>query len=305
MSLVGAYGSDEEDGGSDSGNEAVVAPKATPAVASAADQANHSDTSNGRSAGAALDGAPKTKRRVDVSRLPISRPLSLDPASHQRDAKGEEAPLKRLAELDSARVEAGRSLVGLLPAPRATLGSAGGDVYSGAGAAGGLRLDLSGLKKEKPREVSAAEVLRSERSVLLPDLLVEPEVPESAMKHALFGGGGLEQDGPSADDLHHMRKLKDFTSIAADDLRDPDWFMANQVSGGPGLHKGKSVALEVSNYDAGAWKQTTHANPNRTQKRKHQINWLAQEAMEKEAEMLDRNANRTLTKSQTSMKYGW
>merc|ERR1711974_173093 len=108
-----------------------------------------------------------------------------------------------------------------------------------------------------------------------------------------------------ADDLHHMRKLKDVTAIKAEELRDPDWYMANQVAGGPGLHKGRSVAVEVSNYDTAKWGQTKHANPSRVQKRKHQINWLAQEAMEKEAEMLDRNATSRLTKSQTSLKYGW
>jgi hypothetical protein len=310
MNLVGAYGSDEEEGGSDSGAEGATAPKASTA-AKPSDKAavggstgsKHSATDPNAEIGA------KKKCRIYVSRLPISRPVSLD-AVKNGDTGSSEAPLKRLAELDSARVEAGSSLVGLLPKPRATLGSAGGDAASGTGAAaGGLRLDLSGIKKEKPRVATAAEVLKSEKSLLQPDLLSETTtVPENAMKHSIFGANAdkkLEQDGPSADDLHHMRKLKDYQSIKAEDLRDPDWYMANQVSGGPGTHKGKSVALEVSNYDSNKWNQSTHANPNRTQKRKHQINWLAQEAMEKEAELLDRNATSRLTKAQTSMKYGW
>ncbi|CAK0845755.1 unnamed protein product, partial [Prorocentrum cordatum] len=89
------------------------------------------------------------------------------------------------------------------------------------------------------------------------------------------------------------------------DMMDPDWSMNNLIHGGPGLHSGKTVAEEVSMYETEAWKKTTLANPNRTQKRKHQINWLAQEAIDKEAEMLDRQANGRMSKGQTAMKYGW
>lgn len=71
------------------------------------------------------------------------------------------------------------------------------------------------------------------------------------------------------------------------------------------MHKGKSVPEEVSMYEASRWKETTHADPSKVQKRKHQINWLAHDAIENEAELLDRNASGRLTKAQTSMKYGW
>merc|ERR1739845_88612 len=108
------------------------------------------------------------------------------------------------------------------------------------------------------------------------------------------------------EDLEQMRSTKHFIQIQADEMRDPDWQPHNQIQGGgPGLHKGKKVPEEVSMYEAGHWQHTTHANPSRIQKRKHQINWLAQEAMDKEAELLDRNATSRLTKSQTQMKYGW
>merc|ERR1712066_932633 len=101
-----------------------------------------------------------------------------------------------------------------------------------------------------------------------------------------------------------MRNMK-FISIAADDMKDPDWYMSNQISGGPGLHKGKKVASEVSMYEAKTWAKTTHADPSRVQKRKHQINWLAHEAMENEASLMARNAAGLLTKAQTLAKYGW
>merc|ERR1712228_1045002 len=107
------------------------------------------------------------------------------------------------------------------------------------------------------------------------------------------------------EELEKLRTTKFMTSVTSDELRDPDWYLHNQVSGGPGLHAGKKVPLEISAYDATKWHQTTHKDPSRIQKRKHQINWLAHEAMEKEAEMLDRAASSRLTKSQTQMKYGW
>ncbi|UKK01927.2 hypothetical protein MACK_001280 [Theileria orientalis] len=43
----------------------------------------------------------------------------------------------------------------------------------------------------------------------------------------------------------------------------------------------------------------------RTQKRKHQINWLAMEAQDKEAEILERTAHMRKSKRETQMKYGW
>ncbi|KAK2195509.1 Proline-rich protein PRCC [Babesia duncani] len=43
----------------------------------------------------------------------------------------------------------------------------------------------------------------------------------------------------------------------------------------------------------------------RTQKRKHQINWLAQESHERELELLEASAQMRKTKHETQMKYGW
>eukprot|EP00375_Theileria_parva_P002492 XP_765170.1 hypothetical protein [Theileria parva strain Muguga] len=43
----------------------------------------------------------------------------------------------------------------------------------------------------------------------------------------------------------------------------------------------------------------------RTQKRKHQINWLAMEAQDKEAEILEQTIHMRKSKRETQMKYGW
>merc|ERR1719198_1701936 len=113
------------------------------------------------------------------------------------------------------------------------------------------------------------------------------EVPQEVMNHPMFSNGtraGAGGDCPSQQEIHDMKNMK-FISIKGSDVQDPDWYMNNQVNG-PSL--GKSVSEEVSSYEKSTWKTTTHANPNRTQKRKHQINWLAHEAMEQEAELLDR-----------------
>eukprot|EP00444_Apocalathium_aciculiferum_P066690 CAMPEP_0183575426 /NCGR_PEP_ID=MMETSP0371-20130417/135569_1 /TAXON_ID=268820 /ORGANISM="Peridinium aciculiferum, Strain PAER-2" /LENGTH=180 /DNA_ID=CAMNT_0025785591 /DNA_START=55 /DNA_END=594 /DNA_ORIENTATION=+ len=126
------------------------------------------------------------------------------------------------------------------------------------------------------------------------------EVTQRFLKHPMFGGGaGRAPDGPSEDDRMQLQSLGSIPHIQQDAVRDPNWYWSNQLSGGPGLHPGKKVPLEVSMYNADSWEHTTHADPSRTQKRKHQINWLAHDAIEKEAEMLDRMAAGRLTKAQT------
>merc|ERR1712083_1106798 len=119
------------------------------------------------------------------------------------------------------------------------------------------------------------------------------------MNHPMFSTDAAKPDGPSLDDLEALRKPRQFVEINADDMKDPDWYMKNQIRQ---PQAGETIADEVSMYDGKGWRSTTHANPNRNQKRKHQINWLATEAMEKESEMLDRGQQKFLTKAQTSAK---
>lgn len=276
MSLVGGYGSDEGSGSSDGETAAPAATLPAPAVA------------NGASLLASTgDGQKKRKVVINHAKLPVSKPLALDAA----DLANEDAPLKKAADL-AARSAAGKSLLASLPAPRATLGG-----QDSSGGSGGVRIDLSALA---PRP-------RKEQREAVAGALSPSPMSQLAAAHPMFGGGDskLRADGPSLDDLHHMRTVPNFTKIAAVDIQDPDWFMKNQVSGGPGLHKGKNVAEEVSQYETSAWKKNSLSESSKTQKRKHQINWLAQEAIDNEAEMLDRNSQGKLTKSQTSMKYGW
>lgn len=280
--LVGGYSSSEEDeeGGGSTSKGAGPAPTVGPAPAPEP------------------EGGPAKRKRVDYTKLPVSRPLQLEAASGEPEA---DAPLKGAAALEARRLAAGKSLLASLPAPRATLGS------ETAMGGGGSKLDLSGVgrARAKPAEPSPDAVARLLRPTDEPEDF--SRVPEGLHSHPLFkdGGAAAGADGPSQDDLQQMRTTKAVAEIRAQDMMDPDWSMNNLIHGGPGLHKGKTVAEEVSMYETEAWKKTTLANPNRTQKRKHQINWLAQEAIDKEAEMLDRQANGRMSKAQTSMKYGW
>jgi len=293
MDLLGGYGSD----GSDDGSTADSKPL---------EQAKQLDTDTAPSASTATDGVAR-KKKIDYSRLPVSRPLVFNgygkgDTSPTGDA---EPPLRLAAELEALRPSAARSLLASLPAPKVTLGSE-------ASQHGSVRIDLSEVSRPtRELPTTTMGVLKSES---VPDTILEGnvELPQNVASHPMFSDGSnnavalLEAgDGPTQEEIQEMRAVKSFKKINADDMQDQNWYDQYQVLGAPGLHTGKKVPAEMSMYENGKWAQTTHANPSRIQKRKHQINWLAHDAMDKEAELADRNATSRLTKSQTQMKYGW
>jgi len=289
MDLLGGYGSGGSDGESDSEDAKPSAPK-QPKVAKASVKGTDGAVSNGN------------RKVVDFSKLPIKRPLVLDSANIQDD----EAPLQKAAEAENLRLQAGRSLLASLPAPKVTLGI-------DSSMDGSLRIDLSEVKASRAASKQAdnqLSIIQTERGIMrggkAAEIVDSGEVPQELHKHPMFHNDAqaLPDTRPNAEELYQMRNMK-FMTISGDDMKDPNWYMNNQISGGPGLHKGKTVATEMSMYEQQTWKKTTHADPSRVQKRKHQINWLANEAMEKEAELLDRAASSRLTKAQTSLKYGW
>lgn len=300
LGLLGSYDSDDErsDGtgsGSGSDNEPHTKSSAKkPQIAAPP-----------RPATAVASGDAK-KRKVDISRLPCSK-LAIESTV----GNAAEAPLRKSAELANLRMNAGRSLLASLPAPKVTLGA--DTSQSGGGGGGGSRIDLSGISKPKKEaeSVNPSDFLRSESASDSIPVLEGEEVPDGLKQHPMFSAGPIGQrakpDGPSEEDLLHIRQsggAKGFKHVNAKDIISDDWQMDASVNGGS-TAKGAKVAPEVSMYDSKGWKGTTHANPSKNQTRKHQINWLANEAMDKEAELLDRNAAGRLTKSQTSMKYGW
>jgi len=288
MDLLGGYGSGGSDDDSGSEDTKATAPK-RPQVAQATVK------------GTATVGNGKRKV-VDFSKLPVKRPLVLDNANTEDGV----APLQKAAEAENLRLQAGRSLLAALPAPKVRLGI-------DSSIDGGSRIDLSEVKASR----AASKQVEGQRSIIqtesgimrggkAAEVVESDEVPQELHKHPMFRNNAeaMPDTRPNHEELHQMRNMK-FMSISGDDMKDPDWYMNNQIQGGPGLHKGKTVTTEMSMYETQTWQKTTHAQPSKCQKRKHQINWLANEAMEKEAELLDRAASSRLTKAQTSLKYGW
>eukprot|EP00439_Symbiodinium_sp_Y106_P054245 s2451_g7.t1 len=267
MSFLGAgYDSDGED--------STEAPEAKV-------QAGEPSPNSADSGGDPLaDEALLKKRKIDYSKLPMSRGLSFET---QRQTEHEEAPLKKAAELAANPV--GQGLLAALPPPKA---------FSETASERNLLLPRLFLNRNKST-VPVEGLLRPDNYTDLDEEAAE--VPENVFNHPMFSTDTAQPDGPSVDDLLEL--------ILSCILHDPDWYMKNQIDGGPGLLTKKRVADDVSMFDGRGWRQTTHANPNKTQKRKHQINWLATEAMEKEAEMLERGQQKILSKAQTHAKYGW
>lgn len=267
MDLLGGYGSDsgEEDAGQATQGSSASKP-----------------------------AAPK-KKVINYAKLPVSRPLSLDTLKEAKPKAVEEEPtLKQSAALDNGRFAEGRGLLSALPPPKVVT-SDERTPQLGSGGAG--RIDLSSLKPKKPETEGSGNGS--------PVNAARTTIPASELAARIFGTTEkADVEGPTEVDLEQLKRAKKFTDIQADDMKDPDWYMQNQINGFPGL-KGKKVAPEVSMYDEQKWAGTTHANPSKIQKRKHQINWLASEAIDKEAEMLDRSASTRQTKAQTMMKYGW
>merc|ERR1719503_139937 len=103
------------------------------------------------------------------------------------------------------------------------------------------------------------------------------------MNHPMFrndatsGAGGAT---PSSAEIDQIKTTTKFLTIKADDVKDPDWYLHNQMAGGPGLQK--KMSEETSMYEQKKWRTTTHADPSKNQKRKNQINYLAHAAIEKE-----------------------
>lgn len=291
-------------------------------------------------------------RRIDYSRLPVSRPLvtsttitctrpqtrELEPDASAFDAKlnadasscgdhgsplgkGDHQDDDKSSDLgDEALASCAPSTAGLtapwLPPPKRlpvkkNLGAVEAKYVEAGGAfADEVFIDFgkAGRPSERPRAVAASTtwLLEAPRA---PEI-EEPagrDVSDQLLRHPMFRGGVQRvADGPSEADIQQLRGARGgLVHIDQDAVRDPTWCLHNRMTGGPGLHPGEKVPMEVSQYSSDEWSKTTHADPSRTQKRKHQINWLAHEAIEKEAEMLDRAASGRDIKSKSLMKYGW
>ncbi|CAK9109419.1 Protein RIK [Durusdinium trenchii] len=176
-----------------------------------------------------------------------------------------EAPLKKAR--DAAQLAAnpvGQSLLAALPPPKVTLGKE---------TSSSIRLDLSDAawRAQEKSRVPVEGLLRPEN--FADDDEEAAQVPANVLNHPMFSTEAVQPDGPSAEDLLELRKPRQFVEVNAEDMKDPDWYMKDQMNGGPGYLTKKRVSDDMSMYDGKGWRQTTHANPSRVQKRKHHINW--------------------------------
>lgn len=81
--------------------------------------------------------------------------------------------------------------------------------------------------------------------------------------------------------------------ISAEDLRDPRWASPGQ--------KGVGMLLPPTNGEGEA---ELIGSPSHSRKR-HQVNWLAQDARRNDAELLEKAAAGKQKQRSTAMKYGW
>ncbi|CAL1131760.1 unnamed protein product [Cladocopium goreaui] len=198
------------------------------------------------------------------------------------------------AERDPALPSA--SSLSWLPAPKKAAQAAGSSQVE-------IDFESLGRPREKPQVVGSATAWLVQPAVA-PQVEEEEQFPVSLLKHPLLrsaGAAGCTE--VEAEELES--KVSRLVHITAESMQDPDWKMNSLLVGQPGYMRGHAVPKGVSQFDTDQWNQTTLAYPTRTQSRKSHINWLAQDAINKEAEHLDRAAHGKLSKAQTYGRYGW
>eukprot|EP00933_Yihiella_yeosuensis_P070994 TRINITY_DN79162_c0_g1_i1.p1 TRINITY_DN79162_c0_g1~~TRINITY_DN79162_c0_g1_i1.p1 ORF type:complete len:325 (+),score=107.85 TRINITY_DN79162_c0_g1_i1:47-1021(+) len=324
MNLLGGYGSSEEEG------EEI---KATDVHTSA----GGSSSSSSRATTVPQRCGQKSRKVVlDYRRLPISRPLVsaagpipdvekipepdqglLEKAAEEEKRREEEA--QRIAEQEDEEQdeEEGSSWfqpgmvptapAPLLPAPKLPMRSNADTVQTEKQQQGEVAdevdIDFSSLgrAREKPQTAPGATAWLLKKAVSPTVRETATEIPASILKHPMLRG--LRD----SEELECVSSNGVATHVNADAMRDPSWELNKLVgtAGQTGFIKGAKVPSEVSMYEADRWEESGHANVSRYQKRKHQINWLANEAIESEAELLDRLAAKRQEKYQTAAKYGW
>ncbi|CAE7828076.1 unnamed protein product, partial [Symbiodinium necroappetens] len=275
--------------------------------------------------------------RLDYAKLPMSRPLPLplakqaaaatdelpeqeegdttDPdatsesenqvqeslsSNENSDKEVQETELPPMEEDVLSSAEPSSSLVSLLPRPKKELLDPGKESQ--------IEIDFAtaGKPREKPHAAGDANAWVV-RAAHVPEITEAQEAPSARLlKHPLLRTLQASPAGPSQADVDHLTSSSaKVLHISADSMKDPDWRLNNLVTGQPGLLRASRVPSEISQYDQERWQSTTMSNPSKTQKRKHHINWLAHEAIEKEQEDLDRAAGGRMFKAQTRSRYGW
>eukprot|EP00386_Alphamonas_edax_P002236 GDKI01006717.1.p1 GENE.GDKI01006717.1~~GDKI01006717.1.p1 ORF type:complete len:121 (+),score=39.59 GDKI01006717.1:35-397(+) len=97
--------------------------------------------------------------------------------------------------------------------------------------------------------------------------------------------------------------MEQAVELDRDAIIDPNWQPTGQMP--IGASSKPKVVVQATVWDQQTGEKRVVQEANMGQKKKHQINWLAQEAMNHEAEYLERTAHTRLSKAHTAKKYGW
>ncbi|UKJ90533.1 hypothetical protein MACJ_001467 [Theileria orientalis] len=168
----------------------------------------------------------------------------------------------------------------------------------------GSTSSVQGLSKSVRRESNrSTEPTEPTQSDQLPHTLPSEYVEKVDFNEALesFNKSNLNMDKLTNKWIDSKMNIKE---IKADDLlagAEHERLTKNPITTDD--KKKFTLATKLMESDDGQVITTNVAR--RTQKRKHQINWLAMEAQDKEAEILERTAHMRKSKRETQMKYGW
>ena len=115
--------------------------------------------------------------------------------------------------------------------------------------------------------------------------------PETASRHPV----GAPSDVPSRFKLSKRDRATfeadNVKELSAEDIRGNDWQ--------------ENLIEDIRSRPALAQAKARTAAPDRTKVKKHHVNWLAEEARQKEHQILERNAAGRSKQRDTRQKYGW
>eukprot|EP00921_Rhytidocystis_pertsovi_P013791 GHVQ01022389.1.p2 GENE.GHVQ01022389.1~~GHVQ01022389.1.p2 ORF type:complete len:405 (+),score=79.78 GHVQ01022389.1:2859-4073(+) len=105
-------------------------------------------------------------------------------------------------------------------------------------------------------------------------------------------------------ELKELEESGVMPTINVAELRDPMW-SSSLLQSTSSDNPSKAPPIETNVWSAIDGKMIRAPHVGGVMKRKHQISWLAQEARDKEFDLLEQTRHTRMSKYQTQMKYGW
>ncbi|CBZ54156.1 conserved hypothetical protein [Neospora caninum Liverpool] len=170
----------------------------------------------------------------------------------------------------------------------------------------------SGSLKTNSEVNTIAEIAQAAAPLYGPEAPSEDVVAADVWGSAADAGLGTDgefgqpqmMEGMSVREYRELQQAR-VGVLSGDALRDPNWQMNAQLYGATAQKKREKLTITTNVWSAKDKGVIQTQEPRGMQKRKHQINWLAAEAAEKELEMWEMLSKNRQNKYQTAMKYGW